>query len=226
MGYKICAVVMAVVIGTAFAGTSRGYSSPSRSYSSPSRSYSKPSTPTPSRAAKPTTPKSKVVDKYQKTPAPVTVKSPVTKKTPAPVTVKSPVTKKTPAPVTVKSPVTKKTPAPVTVKSPVITRKTYYPDYTPPRYYTQSSPSSFGPFEAVLLWAMLDNLDRDTYVMYKDDPAVQQWKAEAERLAANDPEMKQKLEALEDDGWSWGWILTGTGFLAVCGIGLWRVYRG
>jgi hypothetical protein len=69
------------------------------------------------------------------------------------------------------------------------------PDYVRP---TVSSYSGWNPF---LFWLLLDRLDRpDTSVFFhnqQEGSGYRQWRAEAERLARNDPELREKLVALD-----------------------------
>jgi hypothetical protein len=69
------------------------------------------------------------------------------------------------------------------------------PDYIRP---TQSSYSGWNPF---LFWLLLDRLNRPDHANFfhhhEDDSGYLQWRAEAERLARNDPELRGKLDALD-----------------------------
>ena len=60
---------------------------------------------------------------------------------------------------------------------------------------------SFGIWDGLFLWFMLDNLSRpgygDFFHNHQDDPGYQQWRAEAERQAADNAELRQKLDALD-----------------------------
>lgn len=60
---------------------------------------------------------------------------------------------------------------------------------------------SFGAWDAAFLWFMLDSLNRpghaDFFRNNAGDPGAQAWRAEAERLAAGDAEIRAKLDALD-----------------------------
>lgn len=81
-------------------------------------------------------------------------------------------------------------------------RDTYWQqrNYAPQPYAYQGS-SSFGMWDAMFLWMMLDSLDnRDSvkfYQSHKDDPDVQKWRAEAEAEAKENEELKAKLAKLD-----------------------------
>lgn len=82
-------------------------------------------------------------------------------------------------------------------------RNDYYRErnnYQPPTY-VYNSPSSFGMWDTVFLYMMLDNInDRNTantYYHHQDDPGIKAWRAEAERQAATNAELKTKLAALD-----------------------------
>lgn len=69
------------------------------------------------------------------------------------------------------------------------------PDYA---YRTQRS---FGLWDGLFLWFLLDNLTRPGYADFfhhhQDDPGYQQWRAEAERLARENAEIRQQLDTLD-----------------------------
>lgn len=81
-------------------------------------------------------------------------------------------------------------------------RQTFYAtrSYTPPVYVYNSAPS-FGTWDALMLWYMVDHVNDDQYAkMYynhSNDPAFQEWRKEAERLSADNAELKAKLAALD-----------------------------
>ena len=60
---------------------------------------------------------------------------------------------------------------------------------------------SFGIWNAALLWFMLDTLNRpghaDFFRNNRDDPGAREWRAEAERLARDDAELRRKLDELD-----------------------------
>ncbi|PWR19136.1 DUF2491 family protein [Zavarzinia compransoris] len=61
--------------------------------------------------------------------------------------------------------------------------------------------SSFGIFDAITLWFLLDTLTDSSHADFfrdnRDDPGYREWRAEAERMAASDPDLKAKLAALD-----------------------------
>lgn len=71
-------------------------------------------------------------------------------------------------------------------------------DYRTPSTYGRSR---YGVFDAVLLWYLLDTLnDRSHADFFRDnrnDAGYLAWRADAERAAARDPEMRAKLAALD-----------------------------
>jgi hypothetical protein len=66
--------------------------------------------------------------------------------------------------------------------------------------YAGSGPR-FGAWDAVLAWSLLNSLSRPQTVTYfqdnRDDPRYAQWRAEADRKAASDPAVAQKLAELD-----------------------------
>jgi uncharacterized protein DUF2491 len=66
--------------------------------------------------------------------------------------------------------------------------------------YTVSTPR-FGAWDALLAWSLLNSLSRPQSVTYfrdnRDDPGYAQWRAEADRKAASDPAVAQKLAELD-----------------------------
>jgi TRAP-type uncharacterized transport system substrate-binding protein len=58
----------------------------------------------------------------------------------------------------------------------------------------QSSPS-FGAFDALFLWSMLDNPHYGYH--HYNDPAYQEWRREADRLAADNADLRKQLEELD-----------------------------
>ena len=66
--------------------------------------------------------------------------------------------------------------------------------------YGGSAPR-FGAWDAVLAWSLLNSLSRPQSVAYfqdnRSDPRYTQWRAEADRTAANDPAVAKKLAELD-----------------------------
>jgi hypothetical protein len=83
-------------------------------------------------------------------------------------------------------------------------RSTYYGGYgwSAPSYAYQSRPS-FGAFDAMALWFLLDNLRRPGYADFfhnhRDDPGYQSWRSEADRLARDNTDLRGKLQALDGE---------------------------
>lgn len=67
--------------------------------------------------------------------------------------------------------------------------------------YAYGTQRSFGLWDGLFLWFLLDNLARpgyaDFFYHHQDDPGYQQWRAEAERLARDNSEIRQQLDALD-----------------------------
>lgn len=81
-------------------------------------------------------------------------------------------------------------------------RSSYYNSYQPPVYVYNSSPS-FGMWDSMMLWYMLDNAsDRNQYQMaynYQNDAGYREWRREADRLALENADMKAKLTTLDNN---------------------------
>ena len=69
-----------------------------------------------------------------------------------------------------------------------------------PQYY-QQGPRSFGVWDGIFLWSLLNNLGRsgsgDWFSNHRDDAGYQQWRQEAERQAQTNTELRQKLDQLD-----------------------------
>ncbi|WP_448191945.1 DUF2491 family protein [Azospirillum sp. sgz301742] len=72
--------------------------------------------------------------------------------------------------------------------------------WTPPGYAT-NTPPRFGIWDGLFLWFLLDNLSRagssDFFHNHQNDPGYAQWRAEAERRAQTDSELRGKLDQLD-----------------------------
>jgi hypothetical protein len=72
--------------------------------------------------------------------------------------------------------------------------------WTAPGWAYRSRPS-FGAWDALFLWFLLDNLSRpgygDWFHHHRDDPGYAQWRAEAERMAQGDAELRRRLDELD-----------------------------
>ena len=71
----------------------------------------------------------------------------------------------------------------------------------PPSGYFGGSPRSFGVWDGLLLWTLFNNLGRsgssDWFHNHRDDPGVQQWRQEAERLGRENADVRRKLDELD-----------------------------
>ncbi len=60
---------------------------------------------------------------------------------------------------------------------------------------------SFGIWDGLFLWFLLDNLSRagsvDFFRNHRDDPALREWRAEAERQASENAELRARLDQLD-----------------------------
>lgn len=67
--------------------------------------------------------------------------------------------------------------------------------------YAARSASRFGIWDGLFLWFLLDNLTRPGYADFfhnhQNDPGYQQWRAEADRLAADNADLRGKLNSLD-----------------------------
>jgi hypothetical protein len=72
--------------------------------------------------------------------------------------------------------------------------------WTVPDYAYRTRPS-FGLWNGLFLWFLLDNLMRpgygDFFYNHQNDPGYQQWRVEAERLAGENADIRQKLNTLD-----------------------------
>lgn len=81
-------------------------------------------------------------------------------------------------------------------------RSRYYSnrDWRAPGYIYNSRPS-FGMWDSLCLWMMLDNLTSpghaQTFYNHQNDPGMQEWRAEADKLAETNAELRAKLNELD-----------------------------
>jgi hypothetical protein len=67
--------------------------------------------------------------------------------------------------------------------------------------YAYRTGSSFGIWDGLFLWFLLDNLTRPGYADFfhhhRDDPGYQEWRAEAERLGRENEQIRRQLDGLD-----------------------------
>ncbi|KAA0682480.1 DUF2491 family protein [Roseomonas genomospecies 6] len=76
----------------------------------------------------------------------------------------------------------------------------WYGGWRPPGW-ASGSRSSFGLWNGLFLWFLLDNLSRPGYAdwfhNHRNDPGYAEWRAEAERRAQDDPDLRRRLDDLD-----------------------------
>ena len=79
-------------------------------------------------------------------------------------------------------------------------RDSYYRSsgWSTPTYVYMSQPS-FGMWDAMFWWWILDNNDSKTVHNHYNDPGFQEWKSEAERLSKDNLELAAKLGVMENE---------------------------
>jgi hypothetical protein len=72
-----------------------------------------------------------------------------------------------------------------------------------PPVYIYHSYNSFGIWDAMMLWFMLDHIsDRqyaEMYYHHQDDPGMQQFRRELDRLSSENAELKEKVKKLDEE---------------------------
>ncbi|MDR3533090.1 MAG: DUF2491 family protein [Rhodopila sp.] len=67
--------------------------------------------------------------------------------------------------------------------------------------YAITAPGRFGIWDGLFLWFLLDHLSQPGYGAFfynhQSNPGYQQWRAQADQVAANDPQVRQNLHALD-----------------------------
>ena len=78
-------------------------------------------------------------------------------------------------------------------------RRTYYSGYTPPVYVHMPRATNYGPWDALMFAAILDNLgDRQMYYNHQNDPSFQQWRTDANiACQQGDADVCEKLADLD-----------------------------
>ena len=83
-----------------------------------------------------------------------------------------------------------------------VQRDNYYSGWNRPSYM-YNYPSAFGMWDAMFLWMMLDTIgdsnrhNSEMYYHHQNDPAIQEWRKDAEEQAKTNEELKAKLAALD-----------------------------
>ena len=76
----------------------------------------------------------------------------------------------------------------------------WYGGWRPPGWAYGSRPS-FGLWDGLFLWFLLDHLSRPGYAdwfhNHQNDPGYAEWRAEAERRAKDDPDLRRRLDDLD-----------------------------
>lgn len=88
---------------------------------------------------------------------------------------------------------------PVPMKTYYSRRDTYYDTHrwSAPTYAYHSQPS-FGMYDGLFMWAMLDGIhDRNMYYHHRNDAGMREWRQEADRMAADNAELRAKLAKLD-----------------------------
>ena len=83
-----------------------------------------------------------------------------------------------------------------TYRSYLSNRQTYYSSYHPPVYVYNYS-SSYGMWDAMFMWMMLDNMNHMMYYNHRYDPDYQRWRADADKQAQTDADLRAKLATLD-----------------------------
>lgn len=81
-------------------------------------------------------------------------------------------------------------------------RVNFYRGYTPPIYVSYGRPS-YGMYDAMFMWMMLDRINDDSYRrMYYNhygDSAFREWRNEADHLAQDNAELRAKLSRMDNE---------------------------
>lgn len=72
-----------------------------------------------------------------------------------------------------------------------------------PPPYAYRTQRSFGAWDAAFLWLMLNSLSTPSHAQFfsahRDDPGVQAWRQEADRVAQSDPAVRAQLQTLDSE---------------------------
>ncbi|MCW3474031.1 YjfK family protein [Limobrevibacterium gyesilva] len=79
--------------------------------------------------------------------------------------------------------------------------RSWAPVYAPPAYGWAQQGRSFGVWDGLMLWSLLNSLSApghaDFFYNNQNSPAYQQWRAEAQRAASTDPAVQARLAELD-----------------------------
>jgi hypothetical protein len=84
----------------------------------------------------------------------------------------------------------------VTYQTYIIQRQSYYSNWHTPAYVYGYSPS-YGMWDAMFMWYLLDRLDSDTYYNHRQDADWQRWRVDADRQAQSDAAVRAKLDQMD-----------------------------
>jgi hypothetical protein len=84
----------------------------------------------------------------------------------------------------------------VTRKVYIVERQKYYQNYQPPIYINNYS-RSYGLWDAIFIWSVLDHMDHMTYYHHHQSPEWQNWRRDANTQALQDPALAAKLAQLD-----------------------------
>jgi hypothetical protein len=79
----------------------------------------------------------------------------------------------------------------------VVERQRYYQNYQPPIYINNYS-RSYGLWDALFMWSILDHMDHMTYYHHHQSPEWQNWRRDANTQAQQDPALAAKLLQLDN----------------------------
>jgi hypothetical protein len=84
----------------------------------------------------------------------------------------------------------------VTYNTYVIQRQGYYSSYHPNPYVYNYRPS-YGAWDAMFMWMMLDNMNSQMYYNHRNDADYQQWRIDANKQAQTDAAVAAKLADMD-----------------------------
>lgn len=78
----------------------------------------------------------------------------------------------------------------------VVQRQTYYRSYSPPVYVYNVRPS-YGVWDTMFMFYMLDSMNHNMYYNHRNDSDWAAWRADADRQAQTNADLKAKLAAMD-----------------------------